>query len=68
MFYEEIIKEILENNLSIRDTAKKYGISKSQLHRQLTKAKVNIEHDLLVEFNKYLQNNKNKGRKRKEEK
>lgn len=64
MFYEEIIKEMLDNNMSIRDLAKKYNISKSKLHRELTKAKVNLDNDTLVKFNNLLESNKKKGKKK----
>ena len=52
--------------MSIRELAKKYNISKSKLHRELTKAKVNLDNDTLVNFNNLLESNKKKGKKKKE--
>lgn len=62
--YQEIIKEMLKDNLSIRDMAKKYDISKSKLHRELTREKVRLAQEDLDNFNKHLEQNKKKGKKK----
>lgn len=66
MLYENIIKSMLKRNQSIREVAKELGVSRSKLHRELTKAKINLDNETLVNFNKLLEKNKNKGRKKKE--
>lgn len=50
---------ILDNNLTIRKTAKIYKMPKSTLHYNVTRKLININYNLYLKLHRYLQNNFN---------
>lgn len=50
---------ILENNMTIRKTAKIYNVPKSTLHYNVTKKLIEINYNLYLKLHKYLQQNFN---------
>ena len=53
-----IANYIIENNATVRQTAKKFGISKSTVHKDLTERIVQINPTLAAEARKVLDVNK----------
>lgn len=49
---------IIENNSTVRETAKYFGISKSTVHKDITEKLLKINHSLYLEVEKVLQKNK----------
>ena len=50
---------ILDSNLTIREAAKKLGVSKSSLNRHIIKYLINIDYDLYLKIkNVFLEHNK----------
>ena len=54
----EIAKYIIENNATVRQTAKKFGISKSTVHKDVTERLIQINPSLATETRKVLDVNK----------
>ena len=52
-------KVMLEEQLTVRDVAKKIGLSKSTIHKDLTEKLKVIDGDLFEEVSKLLEYNKN---------
>ena len=48
---------ILDNNLTIRKTAKIYNMPKSTLHYNVTKKLIEINYNLYLKLHRYLQQN-----------
>lgn len=55
---EEIALYVVENNSTVRQTAKYFGISKSTIHKYLTVSLKEINFDLYVKTDYVLQKNK----------
>ena len=53
-----IAERIIENNATVRQTAKKFGISKSTVHKDVTERIVQINPTLAAEARKVLDVNK----------
>ncbi len=49
---------IIENNATVRDTGRAFGISKSTVHKDITEKLTKINHSLFLEVEKVLQKNK----------
>lgn len=56
---EKLAKYIIENKSTVRDTAKKFGISKSTVHKDVTEKLSKINFTLFCEVAKILEINKN---------
>ena len=54
----EIANYIIENNATVRETAKRFGISKSTVHKDITQALRKINKPLYWEARKILELNK----------
>ena len=54
----DIAKYIIESNATVRETAKKFGISKSTVHKDVTERLVQINPGLATEARKVLDVNK----------
>ena len=54
----EIAKYIIDNNATVRQTAKQFGISKSTVHKDVTERIVQISPTLAAEARKVLDVNK----------
>lgn len=54
----EIAKYIIENNATVRQTAKKFGISKSTVHKDVTERLAQVNPSLATETRKVLDINK----------
>ena len=54
----EIANYILENNATVRKTAKQFGVSKSTVHKDVTERLTAINHALAAETRKVLDINK----------
>lgn len=54
----EIAKYIIDNNATVRQTAKKFGISKSTVHKDVTERLLQINPSLARETRKVLDINK----------
>ena len=54
----EIANYIIENNSTVRQTAKKFGISKSTVHKDVSERLININSVLAKEVRKVLDVNK----------
>lgn len=54
----EIAKYIIDNNATVRQTAKKFGISKSTVHKDVTERLLQINPALAQETRKVLDINK----------
>lgn len=48
----------IENNSTVRNTAKKFEVSRSTIHTDLTERLPKIDYDLYLQANKVLQKNK----------
>ena len=55
---EKLAKYIIENKATVRDTAKKFGISKSTVHKDVTEKLSKINKSLFYEVAKILEINK----------
>lgn len=55
---EKLANYIIENKATVRDTAKKFGISKSTVHKDVTEKLSKINYSLYIEVEKVLQVNK----------
>lgn len=53
-----IANYIIENNATVRQTAKQFGISKSTVHKDVTERLMQINHSLAKEARKVLDVNK----------
>lgn len=51
-------KYIIENNATVRDTAKKFGISKSTVHKDVSQRLKTIDFDLYEKVRQILNKNK----------
>lgn len=49
---------IVENNATVRGTAKKFGVSKSTVHKDVTERLSKVNHSLYLEVKKVLDINK----------
>ena len=56
---ENLAKYIIKNKSTVRDTAKKFGISKSTVHKDVTEKLSKINYSLYCEVAKILETNKN---------
>lgn len=54
----EIAAYIIENNATVRQTAKKFGISKSTVHKDVTERLIQINPSLALATRKVLDTNK----------
>lgn len=54
----EIANYIIENNATVRQTAKVFGISKSTVHKDVTERLVQINHSLAAQARQVLDMNK----------
>ena len=55
---ENLAKYIIENETTVRDAAKIFGISKSTVHKDITEKLSKVNHSLYLEVEKILQKNK----------
>lgn len=55
---ENLAKFIIENKSTVREAAKKFGISKSTVHKDITEKLLKENHALYLEVEKILQFNK----------
>ena len=55
---EKLARYIIENKSTVRDTAKKFGISKSTVHKDVTEKLSKINYTLYCEVVKILEINK----------
>ena len=56
--YQEVANKMIRNKMSIRDMADELGISKSTLHRRLTRQKTLMSDYSYEQFCELLENNK----------
>ncbi len=56
---EKLARYIIENKTTVRDTAKKFGISKSTVHKDVTEKLPKVNNSLFIEVAKILEINKN---------
>ena len=54
----EIANYCLHNNATVRESAKRFGISKSTVHKDITERLPEINHELYEEVKKVLETNK----------
>lgn len=54
----EIANYIIESNATVRQTAKRFGISKSTVHKDISERLIHINPNLAVEAKKVLEQNK----------
>ena len=54
----EIAHDIIDTNCTVRSAAKKFGISKSTVHKDITARLKDIDGDLFKEVDKIMQTNK----------
>ena len=54
----EIANYCLRNNATVRESAKRFGISKSPMHKDITERLPEINHELYEEVKKILDTNK----------
>ena len=54
----EIANYCLRNNATVRESAKRFGISKSTMHKDITERLPEINHELYEEAKKILDTNK----------
>ncbi len=54
----EIANYCLRNNATVRESAKRFGISKSTVHKDITERLPEINHELYEEVKKILDTNK----------
>ncbi len=55
---EEVAQYIVKSNATVRETAKRFGISKSTVHKDITERLLKINPSLAVEARKVLEINK----------
>ena len=55
---EKLAKYLVEHKATVRDTAKNFNISKSTVHKDITEKLSKINHELFLEVEKILQQNK----------
>ncbi len=55
---ENLARYIIENNSTVRETAKIFGISKSTVHKDITEKLSKTNYALFLEVEKILQKNK----------
>lgn len=55
---ENLAKYIIENEATVRDTAKIFGISKSTVHKDITEKLSKVNYALYLQVEKILQKNK----------
>lgn len=55
---EILASYMIENNMTVRAVAKKFGISKSTVHKDITQALKRINPDLYCKIEKILEKNK----------
>ena len=55
---EKLALFIIDNKTTVREAAKKFGISKSTVHKDITEKLSKFNHKLFLEFEKILQHNK----------
>ena len=55
---EKFATYLLDNKTTVRDTAKKFGYSKSTVHKDLTEKLPKINYNLFCQVEKILQTNK----------
>ena len=55
---ECLAKYLIENNSTVRETAKIFGISKSTVHKDVTEKLSKINYDLFLKVENVLQKNK----------
>ena len=55
---ESLARYIIENNTTVRDAAKKFGISKSTVHKDITEKLSKENRGLFLDVKKILQQNK----------
>lgn len=55
---EHLARFLIENNTTVRETAKKFGISKSTVHKDITEKLFVKNKELYFEVEKILQKNK----------
>ena len=55
---EKLARYIIENNTTVRETAKIFGISKSTVHKDITEKLSKVNNALFLEVEKILQKNK----------
>lgn len=55
---EKLARYIIENNTTVRETAKIFGISKSTVHKDITEKLSKVNKALFLEVEKILQKNK----------
>ncbi|MCD7855568.1 MAG: sporulation transcriptional regulator SpoIIID [Clostridiales bacterium] len=55
---EEVARYIVRSNSTVRETAKRFGISKSTVHKDVTERLLKINPSLAVEARKVLEINK----------
>lgn len=54
----EIANYCLNNNATVRESAKRFGISKSTVHKDITERLPELNHELYEEVKKVLETNK----------
>ena len=54
----EIANYCLNNNATVRESAKRFGISKSTVHKDITERLPEVNHELYEEVKKVLETNK----------
>ncbi len=54
----EVANYIIDHNATVRQTAKKFGISKSTVHKDITERLQKVNHQLAMEARKVLEVNK----------
>ena len=54
----EIANYCLNNNATVRESAKRFGISKSPVHKDITERLPELNHELYEEVKKVLETNK----------
>ena len=55
---EELAKYLIDNKTTVRDVAKKFGISKSTVHKDVSQRLLTINYALALEVRKILDENK----------
>ncbi len=54
----EIAEYIIENGVTVREAAKKFGVSKSTIHKDITERLLEIDHKLANRVKEVLEQNK----------
>ena len=68
MDLQKVIKKMINEKMTIRDMAKQLKMSKSTLHRRITRIKSELDFGLYYELNGLFENNKKKNQFNKKEK